>query len=246
MIAVLFALLFSASAALADFSVPAMQGPVNDYAGIIAPETKTALDAYLRRLWEGGGSQIAVLTVDDLGGLTIEEASIKVADAWKLGTAKADKGVLLLVAKNDRSVRIEVGQGLEGDLPDAYARRIVDYTIIPQFRSGDFGRGVLLGVNAIASYTDPKSGEAADPDEGRQHVDTGRGGRGFGGLPFSLKLIIALIVIGWLLFGGGGGGRRRGRGTFWTGGFGGGGFGSGGGWSGGGGGFSGGGASGKW
>lgn len=242
------AFLLNAPAALADFKVPAMTGPVNDDAGMLSPATKSALDAFLGALWKQGGSQIAVLTVKDLGGIPIEEASIKVTNAWKLGTAKGDNGVLLLVSKDDRALRIEVGQGLEGVLPDAYSKRLIDNVIVPQMRAGDPSRAILLGVNGILGYTDPKAGLVPDPNgnagqANNNHDDYG-GRSGFGGLPLGLKALVALIVLLWVLFGGGGGYRRR-RGIFWTGG--GGGFGSGGGgWSGGGGGFSGGGASGKW
>lgn len=242
-IALAFAL--NAATAWAEFKVPPMVGPVNDYAGLISADDKNRMDSFLRALVNNGGSQIAVLTVEDLGGTTVEEASIKVTDAWKLGSAKGDNGVLLLIAKNDHALRIEVGQGLEGVLTDAYSKRIIDRLIVPDMRAGNYSGGIVAGVNGILAYTDPKAGQIGNPPrQARAESDDGGGRRGFGGLPFGLKALIMIAVLLWIFTGGGGGGYRR-RGIFWTGG---GGFGSGGGggWSGGGGGFSGGGASGKW
>jgi uncharacterized protein len=229
------------------FSVPRLTGPVVDGAAMLSPSTRERLSSFLRRLHDEGGTQIQVLTVDNLGGLSIEEASIKVTDQWKLGTAKADNGILLMLSKQERRVRIEVGQGYEGDLPDVTASRIVREVILPQFKEGDFDRGVIDGVLAIVHYVNPQF------LEGQNSVSPG--GTKVSGLGFWL-------IMGWLLFflviprifgprrrwlgswedwgGGGWGGGGFGGGGGWGGGS------SGGGWSGGGGGFSGGGASGGW
>lgn len=231
-----------AQAAAAEFSVPPPSGPVVDLAQMLTPGDAAKLEAALRQLWQSGGSQIAVLTVPTLGGEPIEQASIKVTDQWKLGTTKGDNGVLLFIAKAERELRIEVGQGLEGVLPDAYARRIIDDVIVPRFRTGDVSSGIVAGVIKIASYTDP------DRDLGLRsqrlsRVRNDRGGN-FSGLP-PFWLLIMLVIFASLF-----GRRRHQRFGYWGGGgWGGGGFSSGSGgssWGGGGGGFSGGGASGKW
>ncbi len=99
--------------------VPALRSAVTDQAGILSPATRQQLESALRQIQKIGGTQLAVLTVPDLAGLTIEQASIRVVDAWKLGSKKDDKGLLLMVARDERKVRIEVGQGLEGVLTDA-------------------------------------------------------------------------------------------------------------------------------
>nr|HMN69187.1 TPM domain-containing protein [Bdellovibrionales bacterium] len=174
------------------------------------------------------GSEIQVVTVNDLGGASIEEAGIRLADAWKLGNAKEDNGVILLVAKTERRVRIEVGQGREGVLPDIVASRIIREVITPRFKQGQIDQGVRDGVLAIVHYTDPeflKDGPAAANQKSG------------GGL---LKLII-LILFFTFMFVGPFFGRRGRRGMF-----GGGSSWGGSSWGGGGGGFSGGGASGSW
>jgi uncharacterized protein len=236
----------------AGFEVPPLRSAVTDLAGILSPRARNQLEAALQHLHKVGGTQLAVLTVPDLGGLTIEQASIRVTDVWKLGSADKDDGVLLMVAPNERRARIEVGQGLEGDLPDAYAKRIIDEGITPLFREGDFDGGVIVGVYQIAQRTNP------DVDlkpylEGSLHAPrTSHAQRPLGlwqGLFIAILMVFVLFSrLGFLPFllgaGIGGMGRHR-TGGFGGGGFGGGGFG-GGGFSGGGGGFSGGGASGGW
>jgi uncharacterized protein len=218
-----------------------------DQAGIISAPVEQSIDDRLRSLWQNGGSQIAVLTVRSLQGVTIEEASIKVVEQWKLGTAKADNGVLLLISVEDRSLRIEVGQGLEGSLTDAYARRIVDNVITPNFRDGRFEDGIIAGLNAIVQHTDPSryplitNVATTRPVQvhDRQEIQIGW----FGRIVFIILILLLLftrvgrfILLSLLMSGGRGRGSSRGG---WGGG-------SGGGFSGGGGGFSGGGASGKW
>lgn len=230
------------------FAVPPLTDPVVDQGGMLQNATKAKLDVALRRLWNDGGSQVAVLTVTNLGGIPIEDASIQVTDAWKLGSKSQDNGVLLLISKEDRSVRIEVGQGREGDLPDAYARRIVDDMIVPAFKAGDIDSGVIAGVKGILARTDPNFdlGMAAQSYASSQSRGTTSGG----GLMTLFKLGLFFLV--FVAMRGSFFGRRRGwrGGGGWGGGGGGGGGGwgggGGGGFSGGGGGFSGGGASGKW
>lgn len=229
--------LAAATTAFAAFKVPSLRGPVVDDAGLLDAATERLLDQGLRRLWSAGGSQVAVLTVPTLDGMAIEQASIAVTDAWKLGSATQDNGILLMVARDERSVRIEVGQGREGELTDAYARRIIDQVIVPHFKSGDFDRGVVAGVQAILSYTDPSF------DLGMQAY-TQRPTHGVK-LSWPILIFFLLIIMISRFTGGTRGMRRHGGFGSWGGGssWGGGGGSS---WGGGGGGFSGGGASGKW
>lgn len=129
--------------------IPPLSGPVVDQAGVLHPEAHRDLE---RKLWELKtlkGSEIAVLIVPSTQPEEIEQFSARVVDAWKLGRNGIDDGVLLLVALNDRRVRIEVGRGLEGDIPDVKAFRIIDELMLPHFRQDDVSGGVLAGVNAL-------------------------------------------------------------------------------------------------
>lgn len=239
-----FGLSWSQPAPAADsFVVPPLTGPVVDTAQVLSPQTEQKLSQLLRQLRDQGGSQIVVLTLEQLAGLPIEQASIEITDTWKLGTASKDNGVLLLIAVKDRSLRIEVGQGLEGQLTDAHARRIIDRIIVPRLKTGDFDGGVIAGIAAILQHTDPDFRyEDMLPARSRGRTST------------PMALLTVLLIIFFVLreyFGGGPGGGRFGGGRYrrdstiyWGGG---GGFGGGGGgFGGGGGGFSGGGASGRW
>jgi uncharacterized protein len=129
--------------------VPRLTGRINDYAGILSPETVRRLDAQLADLQRTDSTQVVVLTIPSLQGESLEEYSIKTAQAWGIGQKGKDNGVLLLVSKGDRKVRIEVGYGLEGKLTDALSGRIIDHAIIPSFKTGNFDAGVEAGVSAI-------------------------------------------------------------------------------------------------
>lgn len=231
------------------FDVPRLTGPVVDRAGMLSAATESQISSALRKLHQQpGGAQIAVLTVPDLGDETIEQASIQVVDAWQLGSEAGDKGILVMIAKAERRIRIEVGQGLEGDLPDAHAKRIIDEAMTPLFRSGSVEEGILVGVYQIAQRVHPDLDVAPLFQGGqRRNWQTSYRKRRGG---FSL---IPLLFLGLLLVGGRGrrGGLLTGMllGSMIGGGYRGGGFGGGGGgggFGGGGGGFSGGGASGGW
>ncbi len=152
----------------AQQAVPALTGRVVDEAGILSAATRQTLSTLLSAHEAATTNQVAVLTVSSLDGETIEAFSLRVAEAWGLGTAENDNGVLLTVAVADRKMRIEVGYGLEGPLPDAVAGRIIRNEIAPHFRQGDYDAGVLAGVQSIlgaieGTYTpaedDPWQGE---------------------------------------------------------------------------------------
>jgi len=147
--------------------VPALKGRVNDYASILSPETAQKLDAVLSEIEKSDSTQIAVLTIPSLEGEVLEEFSIKVAEAWKIGQKNLDNGVILLVSKNDRKLRIETGRGLEGKLTDLVSGRIIRSEIIPKFKEGDFNGGIEAGINAIVSVVKGEY-KASETNTGRK------------------------------------------------------------------------------
>jgi uncharacterized protein len=142
-------LLCWASAALALVAVPSLGGRVVDQTGTLTAGDIASLTQTLQDLETRKGSQVAVLIVPTTDGEAIEQFSLRVAEAWKIGRKKIDDGALLVIAKNDRRLRIEVGYGLEGALTDATTKRIIDEDITPKFKAGDFGGGVAAGVDKI-------------------------------------------------------------------------------------------------
>ncbi len=136
-----------------SLDVPKLQGYVNDYAGMISPSAKSKIEEGLRAFEQSDSTQIVILTVSSLEGENIEEFSIKVAEAWKIGQQQKDNGILLIVSKQERKVRIEVGRGLEGKLTDLMAGRIIDQVIKPQFKQGDFDGGFITGTSALIDAT---------------------------------------------------------------------------------------------
>jgi uncharacterized protein len=147
-------------AAAEEVAVPALSAHVTDLTGTLTAEQRSTLEARLQALETQKGSQIAVLLVPTTQPETIEEYSIRVVDQWKLGRKKVDDGVLLLIAKSDRKLRIEVGYGLEGALPDAIAKHIIAEDITPHLKQGDFYGGIVAGITRIDAVI---QGEALPP-----------------------------------------------------------------------------------
>lgn len=269
-------LLLCASLGLrAEVAVPALKARVTDLTGTLSPSEQSALEQKLAAFEQGKGSQLAVLIVPTTAPETIEQYGIRVAEQWQLGRKDSDDGLILIVAKADRTLRIEIGYGLEGVIPDAIARRVIAETITPRFQAGDFAGGIDAGMEQLASLI---AGEALPPPPARAQRDDGNN-------PLSAVLIGALFLgqflrailgpvlgggvvgacafgLAWFISGSLGLAAIFGIGGFLVtalgilgllsshgggrgGSFGGGGFG-GGGFSGGGGGFGGGGASGRW
>jgi uncharacterized protein len=139
---------------LADVAVPQLTGRVVDQTGTLSGSDIAALSQKLRDFETRKGSQVAVLIVPTTEPETIEQFSIRVADAWKIGRKKVDDGAILVVAKNDRHLRIEVGYGLEGALTDITSRRIIDEDITPKFRTGDFAGGISAGLDRMMRVID--------------------------------------------------------------------------------------------
>lgn len=229
----------------AALEVPYLSGRVVDEAEVLSPAAEQAITARLEELERATGAQVAVLTVPGLGDAALEEYSLRVAETWGLGGAERDDGVLFLVARDDRKMRLEVGYGLEGTIPDILAGRILDNAVRPRFRAGDFDGGVTAGVDAVARLIGGESAEAVVPEP----APRGGGFELAGCAPMLLWIVMIFFVLP-LVFG-----RKKRRfrvfgvplvlGGFSGGRSGGGGF-SGGGFSGGGGGFGGGGASSSW
>jgi uncharacterized protein len=158
-------LLCWAVTAFADVAVPPLTGRVVDQTGTLSSGDIDRLTQTLKNLELRKGSQIAVLIVPTTQPETIEQFSIRVADAWKVGRKKIDDGALLVVAKNDRKLRIEVGYGLEGSLTDATASRIISEIITPKFRDGDFAGGISDGVGRMISVIDGEPLPAPEPTQ---------------------------------------------------------------------------------
>lgn len=174
----------------ADVPFPALAAQVTDETGTLSAGQTQALDGTLQAFESKKGSQIAVLIIPTTAPETIEQFGIRVADQWKIGRKRVDDGAILIVAKSDRSVRIEVGYGLEGALNDATSERIISEVIVPRFRQGDFYGGIAAGVDRMIRVIDgeplpaPSASPAASDAELRQYAP--------------VILILALIVGGSL------------------------------------------------
>lgn len=239
-----FIFVLGVQSAVAERAIPALSGPVVDEARLLSGNERMRLEDELRAYLPA--VQMQVWIVNSLEGEPIENLSIRAASQWRLGTAKEDRGVLLIVAMQDRRSRLEVGQGLEGDITDLQANRIVDGPLRAAFRDGRFFDGLLQSSRQVYKLAGG-SNASFQPQQERR-----RGGR------ISTSSIVIFLIFLFLMRGLGGRGSRRRAGLYGLGtgyllgrssgrgGFGGFGGGGGGGWSGGGGGFSGGGSSGSW
>lgn len=214
------------------FKAPALTSPVIDQAGLLSPGFAHSLAQDLSVYKNQKGVQIQILVVNSLNDEPIESVAIQVFDQWKLGDEKADDGILFLIAPKEKKLRIEVGQGLEGLVPDVYAKKIVSDIVSPYFKQGQFDQGVRQGVGALVQVFEKglKEGELKGPHKKSKL----QGGwvflllLGLWLLIFMISPATALQILFAVMSGGRGGG------------------GGGGGWSGGGGRSSGGGASGDW
>jgi uncharacterized protein len=231
----------SAQAALV---FPPLTGRVVDNAQLLDPQSEVQLTQMLEAHQQASGEQVVVVTLPDLQGASIEDYGYQLGRAWGIGEKGKDSGALLIVARDDRKVRIEVGYGLEDRLTDAQSSVIINQVITPPFKTGNFAGGITQGAQAIIQVLggNPLALPAAEQEQQ---------GTGFDNI--GLLVIVVIFLILMFMRSGRGGGGRGGRGGFVTagglgglGGFGGGGSGGGGGFSGGGGSFGGGGASGSW
>lgn len=244
---------FLASSAVNALDVPPLRGRVNDYAGVMQSNQVQSLAGQLAQLERDTGHQVAVLTIPTLDGEDIEGFSIRVAENWKIGKKGHDNGAILVVAVKDRRLRLEIGYGLEGILPDAIAKRITADYIVPRFRQQDYAGGIIAGIDAV----DKIVRKEPLPESARKKNQSGGAN-----LNFIVMFAMTFVILGLMAFASTANRRKSGvwgtrgrRGpTIWggPGGYGGGGFSSGGGgfssdsFSGGGGDFGGGGASDSW
>jgi uncharacterized protein len=233
---------------------PRLTGRVVDAADILPPEVEARLAARSDAIEKQATAQLVVVTVPTLDGAEIEDYGYKLLRHWGIGQKDKDNGAILIIAPNDRKVRIEVGYGLEPILTDAMSSVIIQRTIVPEFRAGNFPAGVEAGFEAMAKQVE------LPPEEAARNVAAAEAGGGDEGFPIGLVFFLILLFI-WILIAssrgkggrkarrggpivvwgpGMGGGWSGGGGGFGGGGFGGGGFSGGGGWGGGGG------ASGGW
>ncbi len=244
----LLAWIAPASAAEPDY--PQLTGRVVDDADLLSADDRAALDAELKALEDKSSDQVVVVTLPSLQRLTIEDYGYQLGRHWGIGTKEKDNGVLLIVAPNERKVRIEVGRGLEPILTDAMSTVVINGAILPRFRTGDYAGGIKEGVKGIELVLTGDAAELAERVKGRHDADDPK-------IDW-LVVIFWVLIIAWFIWviwrsnprsayrrGGGpifipGPGWGGGSGGGWSGGDGGGGF------SGGGGSFGGGGASGSW
>lgn len=178
--------------AVAEVAVPPLTGRVVDQTGTLSRDQTATLEQTLKDFEDRKGSQIAVLIVPTTAPETIEQYALRVVEQWKLGRKKIDDGALLIVAKDDRKLRIEVGYGLEGVLNDATARRIIDEIITPKFRNGDFGGGITDGVDRILRVVDgePLPAPKPKPNPSASFDDLGE---------FFPVLIIGALIVGGIV-----------------------------------------------
>ncbi|MHB1076284.1 TPM domain-containing protein [Thiobacillus sp.] len=268
-----FLLLLCALTAWAQVAVPELSRRVTDLTATLSADQVAALDGKLAAFEAKKGSQIAVLIVPTTQPEDIAQFGIRVADQWKIGRKKIDDGVILIVAKDDRTLRIEVGYGLEGAIPDAIAKRVIAETITPFFKTGDFYGGIDAGVRQLMALIEgeplppPATSDSSGGNDGAfillivggivggwllsmlmsRPAAGGIAALGSGAVgAFLLGLTPSLLFIAVFVFAGVASGFRHGGGWTGGGGWGGGGGFGGGSWGGGGGGFGGGGASGSW
>jgi uncharacterized protein len=205
-----------AAIVVAQIAVPELKARVTDLTGTLTAEERAGLEQRLAAFEQRKGSQVAVLVVPTTQPETIEQYGIRVAESWQLGRKGVDDGALLLIAKDDRAMRIEVGYGLEGVLPDAIAKRIIEETITPSFRAGDFHGGINAGVDQLIHVID---GEPLPPPP-RRRGGGGAGnfemliwigfvflmgstviGRGIGEFPSAFGAGGAFALVGWWVYG---------------------------------------------
>jgi uncharacterized protein len=154
------ALALVATLAAATVAVPPLSAHVTDVTATLTDAQRNDLEAKLVALEQRKGAQVAVLLLPTIGEETIEQFAVRAFEEWKLGRGGVDDGVLLVVAKDDRKLRIEVGYGLEGAIPDAIAHRVIEEYLVPNFRSGDIGGGISAATDALIKLVD---GEALPP-----------------------------------------------------------------------------------
>jgi uncharacterized protein len=183
-----------AQVAFADVAVPPLSGRVVDKTGMLTSDSIARIDGKLRDFQARKGSQIAVLMLPTTQPETIEQYSLRVAEAWKIGRKKIDDGAIMVVAMADRKLRIEVGYGLEGALNDVTAKRIIDEIITPKFKNSDFAGGIEDGIDRMIAVIDGEPLPVPKP----QHEWQGAGDFDPGEL-FNPIILISALVLGGVM-----------------------------------------------
>lgn len=217
LLAVLWLALLALATPAAAQTFPELTGRVVDQANLLSTTQELELAAKSEQLEKQTGRQFVVATVGSLEGLEIEDYGTRLGRHWKIGDEKRDDGVILLVAPNEKKVRIETGYGAEGFLPDILAGWIIRDDILPRFRSGDMSGGILAGADRIIQQLSLPPEEARQRAEQIQQQEASRPKRGFNPMPMIFWGMVALFVLMSMARGGGGrryrsGGRRRHRG----------------------------------
>ena len=210
MLLALVAALGSALPAAAQDYPPRPEGPVYDGADILSPAAEAQLDQRLRAYNAETGRALVVATVPSLDGQPIEPYATGLFSAWGIGGAERDMGLLLLIARDDRRLRIEVGYGLHPYFGGIMAGRVIRDTITPRFKEGDFDGGVNSGIDAIMEHLNRSPAEAAAIEEAAQAAEAAQ--QGEGGVPVGLLFWLAIVFFFFVLPAMRGGGRRRYRG----------------------------------
>ncbi len=175
---------------LSALEIPKLSARVNDYAGMLSPESKSRLENKLASFERDQSTQIIVLTIPSLQGDDIDQFAIKVAESWKIGQKGKDNGVILILAKAERKVRIEVGRGLQGVLPDITAGQIIRNTMRPYLKEGNFDQGISVGIDAILAAT--KGEFKAVPGEAKKQPQS----KSPSLITLLLILIVGMLVVG--------------------------------------------------
>jgi uncharacterized protein len=189
-LAAAFVLLLAAPALPQDGGWPALTGRVVDMAGLLSPSAKASLEAELAAFEAKSSDQVVVATIPGLNGAVLEEYANGLFRHWQLGQAQENNGVLLLIARDDRKMRIEVGYGLEGTLTDAISRLIIEDVIVPSFRAGDFEGGITQGARFIVKVLSGDMAELEARAKRNPPEDIGE----------SIDWVITTIVLLWFAF----------------------------------------------
>ena len=184
------ALLLSAAPLVAQ-DVPFLTGRVVDDANILDQAARDRVTAVLKAHEDSTTNQIVVLTLPTIGSTSVEEYAVKVFEAWKLGQKDKDNGILVVVVPNDRKMRIEVGYGLEGTIPDGAAGEIIRKWMTPAFKAGDYNKGIEDGVAAIVSRLE---GRGDPSDRTPAAASSSSGTDGFTQLPWPQRLLIGAFI----------------------------------------------------
>lgn len=157
----------------AKTALPARPEPARlatDLAGMLGRSAVDDIESQLVLLWQDTGVQFAVVTVPDLGGDTIENYSVRLFEAWGIGEAGKDNGLLLLIAAEEREMKFEAGYGIEGELPDSFLGKVIDQALVPKFRAGDPAAGIKASITMVSDRLKGRAGEGPGADESSESV----------------------------------------------------------------------------